>query len=193
VVRPPEVHAEILIAPQRITDAYVLMPERFTLLTDKELFALLALFRHKAPRDVLEVGTYRGGSALHFFLNSPPTTKITSLDRDFQSLSRDVEKQLLASGRFELWQISSEQIDEKRHAEAFDFIFIDGSHEYLDVRRDTEKCLAMLREDGMIVWDDYNPAFPGVFRTLNELRHRGYDLRNIEGTSLVYYQALPNF
>ena len=50
-----------------------------------------------------------------------------------------------------------------------DFCFIDASHEYQHVRRDTESALAMVRPGGVIFWHDYSRWWPGVQKCLDDL------------------------
>jgi hypothetical protein len=46
----------------------------------------------------------------------------------------------------------------------------------------------MLSPGGIIIWDDYNANFTGVYRYLNELSETGMPLRHIADTSLVFFQ-----
>jgi hypothetical protein len=50
-----------------------------------------------------------------------------------------------------------------------DFCFVDASHEYEHVRRDTANALAMVRPGGTIFWHDYSRWWPGVQKCLDDL------------------------
>lgn len=52
-----------------------------------------------------------------------------------------------------------------------DFVFIDGSHDYEDVKDDAIKSLELLKPGGRIFFHDYYPAqaYPGVKQTVDEL------------------------
>jgi SAM-dependent methyltransferase len=51
----------------------------------------------------------------------------------------------------------------------YDLAFIDGGHEYDDVKADIDKVLAVLSPDGLIAFHDYkHPAHPGVTRAIHE-------------------------
>jgi hypothetical protein len=63
-------------------------------------------------------------------------------------------------------------------------VFVDGSHAYSYVVSDTAKALRMVRPGGLVLWHDYSPECPGVFRALNELTAR-LPLVHIAGTTLV--------
>ena len=187
-VAPPTPKEPILLAPERVSDFYVHLPQRFTLLTERELYALISLFKESNPTEVLEIGCFRGGSAYHFLLNSPSTTRIYSVDMTFRNVPGPVLKTLKDSNRFHMLETSSDKLDVKPFIKKFDFIFIDGSHEFADVKSDTLKCLEMLKVGGMIVWDDYSPGYPGVYRWLNEFKDQGHNVLNIQGTSLAFYR-----
>lgn len=186
-VIPVQPKSNILIAKERVNDLYVHLPDRLTLLTDKELYALLSLFKEVSPKNVLEIGCFKGGSSYHFLINSDADTKISSIDRSFQNVPTEIMDTLTSSGRFFPIESNSRKFDPAPFKEHFDFIFIDGSHAYEDVKSDTLMSLELLRVGGMIVWDDYSPGFQGVFRCLNEFKDKGYNLLNIQGTSLVYF------
>lgn len=61
---------------------------------------------------------------------------------------------------------------------SLDFIYIDASHEYEDVKQDIIHWLPKLKGGGIIAGDDYgNPDFPGVHRAVFELLD-GYEVKN---------------
>ena len=67
------------------------------------------------------------------------------------------------------------------------FIFVDASHDYEDVKADSRRALDMLSTDGIIVWDDYLAGMhPGVTRALDELSQE-VSLVRIATTRLVVH------
>jgi hypothetical protein len=52
---------------------------------------------------------------------------------------------------------------------------------------DTGKALTMVRPGGLVLWHDYSPECPGVFRALNELATQ-VPLVHIQGTTLVAFR-----
>lgn len=52
--------------------------------------------------------------------------------------------------------------------EKFDFIYIDGSHQYDDVKYDIENCLKLVKIGGIIAGHDYNSTCSGVIQAVNE-------------------------
>jgi len=63
-------------------------------------------------------------------------------------------------------------------------VFVDAGHRYANVKNDTEKSLAILEQDGLLVWHDYAYDCAGVFNYLNELSER-LPLVHLQGTALV--------
>ncbi len=69
---------------------------------------------------------------------------------------------------------------------AYDLAFIDGSHEYVDVKADVEKCRAVLVDGGLMAFHDYNEsAHPGVTRAVDELIEDGGELLEITNNLAV--------
>jgi predicted O-methyltransferase YrrM len=81
----------------------------------------------------------------------------------------------------------SKVFDERPFAAQCDVVFVDGSHAYSYVTSDSAKALAMVRPGGLVLWHDYSPECPGVFRALNELARR-VPLAHVEGTTLVAHR-----
>lgn len=53
--------------------------------------------------------------------------------------------------------------------EFFDFVFIDGSHDYESVKADILAWLPKIKPGGWLIMHDYdNPSFPGVRQAVNE-------------------------
>ena len=50
----------------------------------------------------------------------------------------------------------------------FDMIFIDGSHEYFDFKRDLEKWIPFLDTGGLLSGHDYDLSYPGILQALFE-------------------------
>jgi len=65
-----------------------------------------------------------------------------------------------------------------------DAIFIDGCHDYVYVRNDTQKSLELVREGGLLIWHDYL-TYASVTKYLDDLSEQ-YPLQHIVGSSLVY-------
>lgn len=168
-------------------------------LTHYELMVLAAITRHLSPRKILEIGTFDGVSTLHLALNSPEDCKIDTLDLlELDQSSHDIEdlKYIIdKEKRHKIYTSHPKQEKIQEHQgnsltypfdrfKAPQLIFIDGGHGYDTVKNDTEKSLTILANEGWIIWHDYSPECPGVFRYLNELS-RSYSLEQIEDTSFA--------
>ena len=85
-----------------------------------------------------------------------------------------VEEQFKINTRFfnniNLHKNYSYNIIDKFSDEYFDFIYIDASHRYEDVKRDIESYLPKLKKDGIISGHDYHEErWPGVTNAVNEI------------------------
>jgi predicted O-methyltransferase YrrM len=170
-----------------------------------ELYLLSAITQHIRARKIFEIGTFQGLTSLHMALNSEAEARIFTLDLPQASIS---------STAFALSESDKKYADKSQSGEKFrgldieykveqlfgdsatfdfspfygemDLIFIDGSHQYQYVKKDSENALRMLKEGkGVIVWHDYARQ-DGVTKALNELSSREL-LYWVKGTSLVVF------
>ena len=163
----------------------------------------------KKQRQVLEFGTYRGVGILTIALNTPKDTEIVKVDLlakpagdDITTLSRGV-KEWAALARdtvgiafrnhplaTKIRQIreNSPTFEARKAVDKIDFGFVDGGHSYECIKYDTENCLSVLSDKGVIVWDDYGWYLDPVCSYLRELL-RKLPHKRIAGTRMVIYAA----
>jgi predicted O-methyltransferase YrrM len=154
-----------------------------------EMAALATLTAARAPRQVLEFGTYDGCSTWHLWANSPPQARLTTIDLPAGasvSGSTDVGLQGVAArpflppvdGRVTLVETDSRAWQPDVPA-AVELCFIDAGHSEECVRNDTEKALRLMAPDGVVVWHDASWTRDGyaVNAYLKELLERGYKVR----------------
>lgn len=170
-------------------------------LTADELCVVAMITQFLAPAAIFEFGTFTGRTTLAMAMNSPPDTRIYTLDLEDPGSSylrkekRDEVYHLGAqsgslhrssdySGKIEQLWGDSARFNEEQFLESIDLIFIDASHSYEYVMNDTRKALKMARNGGVILWHDYCVFWPGVTRYLHELA-RSYPICHIEGTHLA--------
>ena len=68
-------------------------------------------------------------------------------------------------------------------------MFVDGSHAYEYVRKDSATAMRLVAKGGIVLWHDYG-RWEGVSRALDELEaQRRLGLRHIAGTSLVVWRG----
>tara|TARA_B100000287_G_scaffold333763_1_gene318936 strand:- start:2272 stop:2829 length:558 start_codon:yes stop_codon:yes gene_type:complete len=141
---------------------------------------ILALPRNKNQR-MIEIGSYMGESTM-LFASSQIFKEIHAIEpfaghEDFNEKYNHnwyrVKKEFEKNTRF---------FDNIIHHEAYsynivdefnddyDFIYIDGSHDYKDIKRDLELYLPKLKKGGIIGGHDYHEwGWPGVFKAVNEV------------------------
>lgn len=66
-------------------------------------------------------------------------------------------------------KMSSIDASKKFDDQSLDFVFIDASHEYEDVKSDIEAWMPKVKVGGIIAGHDYEEYFPSVQKAVNEL------------------------
>lgn len=215
-------------SPLPVVDARDLVPrDTLVSLTDchgrsgnvtlPELVAIASLVRARAPRTLLEIGTFDGNTTLQMAANAPVDARVFTLDlppaengarqidpqdeayiTDRDKLQRKYARSAFAAkvtqwlGDSATFDFAGALADSLRTTDvpSFDFVFVDGSHSYDYVRSDTERILPLLAPGATVLWHDYTPGWPGVIRWLDELSRR-LPLRRIAGTTLVVHEVAP--
>ena len=155
------------------------------------LFDLIKFIADKKSEDIdswpppkmkmLEIGSYMGESTM-MFASSNLFSEIHCIDpfEGHEQFNLDnnydwnfVEEQFKINTRFfnniNLHKNYSYKIVDKFSDKYFDFIYIDASHRYEDVKRDIECYLPKLKKDGIIAGHDYHKSeWPGVVQAVNE-------------------------
>lgn len=171
----------------------------------KCLVALLHLQYHGG--NAVEFGTWRGFTT-KLLSDSLPKCHIITIDEFNAKMSYnnneylpkdEIGMEFKGKGN-KITQIlkDSKEVDLSKYSKkGFDFVFIDGNHEYSYVRNDFGKAFPYTNRGGVIVFDDYthgfdlkdptfkNTACYGVCKFINELSVSS-TLYWIEGTSLIY-------
>lgn len=179
------------ISATRLDDTYKSYMERLTLLTDRELLSLLRFLKQQRPKKIFEFGIGRGGSLLHFIDNTTPEVEIVSFDLSLDALPPFIRAKIASEDRVTTIVGDSNNFDLSAHFETCDLIFIDGGHEYQEVKIDTSNAFKMLKSGGVIIWDDYNPFYSGVFKVVNNVQKLGLKPKCIKGTSLAFLEYDP--
>ena len=164
-----------------------------------DLLALISVLVDRAPRSILEIGTFNGYTTRLMALNLPDAAIHTlDLPENF-----DGEKTEAGLVKDDFHLISARRVGSEFRQDktitsiqqhfgdtasyAFpnaEFCFIDGSHTYSYVRNDTEKALATGNVK-TLVWHDCDRYHPGVTKWLVEMLGAGHPVRRIEGTNLA--------
>ncbi len=137
---------------------------------------LLPLLIQERPLVCVEVGSFRGASALPQALTmSEWGGRLTCIDPwlDVPSSYESMRENLVRYGvvNCELWRMTSLEAAEQWKGEAREapeWVYIDGSHEERDVAADLAAWWTLLAPGGIILGDDYgNPDWPGVTAVWN--------------------------
>lgn len=138
------------------------------------------------PKEILEVGTYDGRTALilsHLF----PSATITTIDlppndpvygasyevaRSKEFVSRRNEY-LGRNQRVKFVEINSLGLTRKQETRAYDLIWVDGDHDFPTVGIDLANAVRLLRPGGYLLCDDVVTAKPSRSTTyLSDAAHR---------------------
>lgn len=108
---------------------------------EREFNVLLELYRRFAPKRVLEVGTYFGGTLYHWLQNAKPGTTIVSLDSyvtgiDNRNMYDDWTPDGVTLVAMEGNSHQQETVDEVGGHAPFDWLFIDAGHYLAEVTQD---------------------------------------------------------
>jgi len=138
---------------------------------------------------VFEFGTFRGRTTYNLALNSPSVVTIDigsnkNLDEvpEGKSYPSYISGELLKGSKVEskVEQIvgDSTKVDLSSRYKTFGLVLVDGGHSYEVCRSDTVNALRLVRNGGIIVWDDYSSYWPEVQKVINEFALK-YDMLHL--------------
>lgn len=157
-----------------------------------ELASLAFITKVTDPKQIFEIGTYSGRTALNFAQNSQQDSIVWTLDtsanetqiptNDMDYKDKDVEHKIR--------QLRSDSLkfDFSPHFGNIDLVFVNGSHNYETVRSDTINAIKMVRPNGYIIWHDfanYGDCNDVTRAVLDRLP--GNELVQIATTQLAFY------
>ena len=174
--------------------------------------AVLAQAAVAAPagREIVEIGTFDGRTTINLAINAPQAAGVFTLDlppdqpTQFQLApgERHFVDKPVPGARFRScsgpWASDAERIvqlvgdsasfDWSPHLGKAGLVFVDGSHAYEYVRKDSETAFRLIAKDGIVLWHDYG-VWEDVTRALEELEaEHKLGLRHIRDTSLVVWR-----
>jgi Methyltransferase domain len=167
-----------------------------------ELMVLCGVLRHVRAQTVFEFGTFDGRTTWHLAANGGAALRLWTLDLPLDHPARQTPRHDRRVGkiqgvvvghqfhgtpegdRIEQLYVDSLEFDPQPYRELVDFCFIDASHDYVHVSRDTENALVMVKPGGVIFWHDYSRWWPGVQKCLDDLSLR-LPVFRVAGTSLA--------
>ena len=174
--------------------------------------AILALAAAAIPpgSHVVEIGTFDGRTTLNLAVNAGEASVFTlDLPPDERAAfalapgERQYVDKPQPGARFRAcgppWEAAARRItqllgdsatfDWTPYAGRAGLVFVDGSHAYEYVRKDSETAMRLVAKGGLVLWHDYG-GWEGVSRALEALEaERRLGLRHIAGTSLVVWRG----
>ena len=155
-----------------------------------DLVILLKLIGCTRPKKLLEVGSFRGYTALLWAEHVSPGATIVTVDRfpEHGEAYRNTEYARMIDRR--VGDINEEMFKHDP-PNSFDLIFIDADHTYEGVKRDTELMLSLVSKTGFILWHDYANwgyfnGYNGVPEYLKELSQT-LPLAHISGSDIAIH------
>jgi len=123
-----------------------------TPLADTVMLLKIALCTN--PKQLMELGSYRGYTALFLAQHISPDARIVTIDRypDHGEAYRTTSHASMIERRVGATDRAMFARDEPA---SYNLIFVDADHSYEGVRNDTELVLPLLSPSGFIVWHDY--------------------------------------
>lgn len=139
------------------------------------------------PMRLLEVGSFRGFTALMLARHMPESARLVTVDRFPDHGEAYRSSPVAARIERRVAEVLPETFADDPPG-SFDFIFLDAGHQYNEVKCDTEILLPLLAPDGFMLWHDYANwgrfnRFNGVPEYLHELCSR-IPICRVDGTSL---------
>lgn len=155
-------------------------------------FLFIMAFAQQSRGDIVEIGSWQGKSTIflakaallsgngrvyavdHFKGNVGKERFYIVRKRDLSDLREGFLTNIKSFGlenHVTLLDMTSSEASAilKKNNVPIRLLFIDGSHEYDDVKADFLNFIDLVIPDGQIVFDDYSENFPGVVRFVHEL------------------------
>lgn len=143
-----------------------LRSEYRTPVQDKEEFwTLLTQVRSIKAKNILEIGAEKGGTLWFWGHIVVPGGRVVGIDLQDRTIVSDLKAQVVVgdSTRQETFDFVSPMFPE-----GLDFLFIDGSHQYEDVKSDYDMYSKLVRPGGLIALHDIRGE--GVPRAWAEIK-----------------------
>jgi predicted O-methyltransferase YrrM len=143
-----------------------------------EFDQLAEIYRTHAPRRVLEIGVYMGGT-LRTWLDGPQIVVAVDnlhLNRDAYPAWTDIGAELIV---IQGVSQDSNTIARIREHAPYDFAFIDADHGYGSVKADADTVLPLMAPGGLLAFHDLvsdTGAVYGPGMVVNELEAAGYSV-----------------
>ena len=133
----------------------------------------------------LEIGSFEGMSAL-YILNKFKNVEVTCIDQweinekdsqkldfNFINVEKNFDENLKNFSVKKIKKSSSQALDDlKKEKSSFDCIYIDGSHDGADILKDARQSFDILKNDGIIIFDDV----VGLYEFIEIQPHNAFEI-----------------
>jgi cephalosporin hydroxylase len=152
----------------------------------EEIIQFMKILAKFKPKNILEIGTARGGTLYLWSRVADPNAILISIDLPiasfyngypkwkmpfYQSFALDNQKIFLLRKNSHKASTLSE-VKNILGNKKIDFLFIDGDHSYEGVKKDFEMYSKLVRRGGIIAFHDIVPSRCGVYRFWLELKNK---------------------
>lgn len=166
-----------------------------------EFNQLLSIYKTVKPKNIIEIGSYEGGTLWHWINFNDEIKKIVSIDYPVYEDKQEEERVLNARDIWDDWTFDNhalfiipvfapstdKTIIKKMHADFpnkdVDMLFIDGGHDYMTVKSDFDNYSPLVRQGGMIVFHDIQ-GLADVRRFWNEIKQQHPYIEIVENVSI---------
>ncbi len=163
---------KFLSSPPKPETKFQRAPERFNFTTDwfcgnEKHFTKYLAHLEETPCRILEIGCYEGRATVWLleYIATHPDATVHCIDVLEQASFR---QNILAARSPEKVRLEiglSRNLLRSLPTNTFDFVYVDGSHEIIDVLEDAVFSFRLLKRGGIMGFDDYkwkDRAFPGA-------------------------------
>jgi predicted O-methyltransferase YrrM len=144
-------------------------------LDPQEILILSAICKFINAKNICEIGTYDGNTALNLAANSPDDALITTIDlppnwngqfeldipqpyinvQDRTKIGLQYKNTKYSHKIIPIFEDSAKINWGMNFPVSFDLVFIDGCHYYEYVNKDTQNALQHIKPGGLLIWHDY--------------------------------------
>lgn len=145
-----------------------------------ELESMMRLHAEKKPTRLLEIGCWDGGTLREWLTNAPAKATVVAVDLEHRN--RDAYAEWTKPDTSLVLGTGNSQADDMvqliRDLAPYDWVFVDGDHEYWAAKHDVDVTLPLINPGGVLALHDITPPDgmgtypPGVI--LEELGTNGY-------------------
>lgn len=155
---------------------------------------LAQLIKERGYKTGVEVGTAYAGNALHLLQNVEleslicidpylyyPAMPGFTCQEEYDILHRFAVDRLAPFKEAIILKLTSKQFINDIIGAKYDFVFLDGSHDYEDVKWECENYAGIVKEGGVLSGHDYN-IFEGVNKAVDEFsKAAGKEVNQLPG------------